>query len=183
MPRPPRCRRICSVPQAEAFGPLGCAQAEPILLSLDEYEVIRLVDLEGQTHEQCAVAAAIGIHYFCVNDLTVNYFINLELCRVAKMLKNLSVFIGNCDFHGVISFLCRVGLRCSTAPCRASAFAMPMLLPAANAVVAAGDAKGLCIHKARCDFAPCAFINFLYGRTRNIHLCSALLVGLPLKID
>ena len=54
MPRPPRCRRICSAPQAEAFGPVGCAQAEPILLSLDEYEVIRLVDLEGQTHEQCA---------------------------------------------------------------------------------------------------------------------------------
>ncbi len=28
--------------------------AEPILLTLDEYETIRLVDLEQQTHEQCA---------------------------------------------------------------------------------------------------------------------------------
>ena len=54
MPRPPRCRRICGVPQVDAFCPNGCENTEPILLTLDEYEVIRLVDLEQQTHEQCA---------------------------------------------------------------------------------------------------------------------------------
>lgn len=32
----------------------GVREGEPILLTLDEYEVIRLVDLEQQTHEQCA---------------------------------------------------------------------------------------------------------------------------------
>ena len=36
------------------FCPNGCENTEPILLTLDEYEVIRLVDLEQQTHEQCA---------------------------------------------------------------------------------------------------------------------------------
>lgn len=54
MPRPPRCRRICGVPQVDTFCPNGCGNTEPILLTLDEYEVIRLVDLEQQTHEQCA---------------------------------------------------------------------------------------------------------------------------------
>ena len=54
MPRPPRCRRICGVPQVDTFCPNGCEDTEPILLTLDEYEVIRLVDLEQQTHEQCA---------------------------------------------------------------------------------------------------------------------------------
>ena len=54
MPRPPRCRRICDVPQVDTFCPNGCENTEPILLTLDEYEVIRLVDLEQQTHEQCA---------------------------------------------------------------------------------------------------------------------------------
>ena len=34
--------------------PTGARNTEPILLTLDEYEVIRLVDLEQQTHEQCA---------------------------------------------------------------------------------------------------------------------------------
>ena len=54
MPRPPRCRRICSAPRVERFGPCDAAESDPILLTLDEYEVIRLVDLEQQTHEQCA---------------------------------------------------------------------------------------------------------------------------------
>ena len=54
MPRPPRRRRICGVPQVDTFCPNGCENTEPILLTLDEYEVIRLVDLEQQTHEQCA---------------------------------------------------------------------------------------------------------------------------------
>lgn len=54
MPRPPRCRRICGAPQVDSFYPSGSRAAEPILLTLDEYEVIRLVDLEQKTHEQCA---------------------------------------------------------------------------------------------------------------------------------
>ena len=53
MPRPPRCRRICGIPKDRCILPSGCEDAEPILLTLDEYEVIRLVDLERQTHEQC----------------------------------------------------------------------------------------------------------------------------------
>lgn len=54
MPRPQRCRRICAEPQVGAFCPDRCREAEPILLTLDEYEAIRLMDLEGRTHEQCA---------------------------------------------------------------------------------------------------------------------------------
>ena len=54
MPRPPRCRRICGVPQVDTFCPNGGEDVEPILLTLDEYEVIRLVDLKQQTHERCA---------------------------------------------------------------------------------------------------------------------------------
>ena len=54
MPRPSRCRRICDTPRVDTFCPIECKDAEPILLTLDEYEVIRLVDLGCQTHEQCA---------------------------------------------------------------------------------------------------------------------------------
>ena len=54
MPRPPRRRQICGVQQVDTFCPNGSENTEPILLTLDEYEVIRLVDLEQQTHEQCA---------------------------------------------------------------------------------------------------------------------------------
>ena len=54
MPRPPRCRRICGKPQIDTFCPNEGGGGTPILLTLDEYEVIRLVDLERRTHEQCA---------------------------------------------------------------------------------------------------------------------------------
>lgn len=54
MPRPQRCRRICCEPEFEKFSPSGAADTGSVVLTLDEFEVIRLVDLEKQTHEQCA---------------------------------------------------------------------------------------------------------------------------------
>lgn len=54
MPRPRRCRRICREPAYESFMPQGISCGEEVVLTLDEYEVIRLVDLEKLTHEQCA---------------------------------------------------------------------------------------------------------------------------------
>lgn len=54
MARPQRCRRICGMPQVRAFCPVQQQGEQPIVLSVDEYEVIRLVDLEGKSHQQCA---------------------------------------------------------------------------------------------------------------------------------
>lgn len=54
MPRPQRCRRICVLSKNDTFNPTNCRNNEPVALTLDEYEVIRLVDLEEKTHEQCA---------------------------------------------------------------------------------------------------------------------------------
>lgn len=54
MPRPQRCRRICSEPMYKEFSPADKAQHKAVVLTLDEFEVIRLVDLESHTHEQCA---------------------------------------------------------------------------------------------------------------------------------
>lgn len=54
MPRPQRCRRICREPEYDRFTPEGISGEPQVRLSLDEFEVIRLVDYEKQTHEQCA---------------------------------------------------------------------------------------------------------------------------------
>lgn len=54
MPRPQRCRRICCEPEFEKFSPSEATDTGSVVLTLDEFEVIRLVDLEKQTHEQCA---------------------------------------------------------------------------------------------------------------------------------
>lgn len=55
MPRPQRCRRICREPDYDRFSPNGIANKEVVILSLDEYEVIRLIDYEKMTHAQCAM--------------------------------------------------------------------------------------------------------------------------------
>ena len=54
MARPQRCRRICFEPEVCSFSPEGGAPGEAVVLSLDEFEAIRLVDAEGRTHAQCA---------------------------------------------------------------------------------------------------------------------------------
>lgn len=54
MARPSRCRRICFEPAYDSFIPKGISSGEKIFLTLDEYEVIRLIDLEKFTHLECA---------------------------------------------------------------------------------------------------------------------------------
>ncbi len=54
MARPRRCRRVCAEPAYRRFEPRPDAGAGDVVLTVDEYEAIRLVDYEKQTHEQCA---------------------------------------------------------------------------------------------------------------------------------
>lgn len=60
MPRPPRCRMIGGFPDYWSFAPDEAAQAEPVLLRLDEYETIRLIDHDGLTQEQCAAQMGVA---------------------------------------------------------------------------------------------------------------------------
>lgn len=53
MARPSRCRRICTEPDYDSFIPEGVSCGEDVVLTVDEYEAIRLIDLEKLTHEQC----------------------------------------------------------------------------------------------------------------------------------
>lgn len=55
MPRPTKCRRVCQFPQTLEFCPAQGAQGkDPIILTVDEYETIRLIDREDLSQEQCA---------------------------------------------------------------------------------------------------------------------------------
>ena len=54
MPRPQRCRRVCEEPEFNSFSPDGVSNNTCITLTVDEYEVIRLVDLEQLNHAQAA---------------------------------------------------------------------------------------------------------------------------------
>lgn len=55
MSRPCKRRRICAEPSCGRFGPLEKKDgAETIVMTLDEFETIRLIDLEGMSQQQCA---------------------------------------------------------------------------------------------------------------------------------
>ncbi len=60
MARPSRCRRVCAEPDCRGFVPQSEESAGEIVLTVDEYEAIRLIDYEGQTHKQCAVQMEIS---------------------------------------------------------------------------------------------------------------------------
>ena len=56
MPRPVKCRKVCHFPNVLEFLPADDnKKLPPIVLTVDEYETIRLLDKEGYSQEQCAV--------------------------------------------------------------------------------------------------------------------------------
>lgn len=56
MPRKVKCRKVCHYPQTLEFLPQNnnAQELEPIVLTVDEYEAIRLIDRRGMSQEQCA---------------------------------------------------------------------------------------------------------------------------------
>ncbi len=56
MPRPKSCRRVCAQPGHTVFKPAGVPACElgSVVLEMDEFEAIRLADLEGVYQEQAA---------------------------------------------------------------------------------------------------------------------------------
>ena len=68
MPRPRKCRRVCSVPERSQFAPVeGELAEEAVVLTVDEYEAVRLIDRERLTQEQCA--ARMNVSRGVVNKL------------------------------------------------------------------------------------------------------------------
>lgn len=68
MARPRKCRRICSLPKNACFGPVrgggeaaaSAAADEILVMALDEYETIRLIDLMEFTQEECAAQMGVA---------------------------------------------------------------------------------------------------------------------------
>ena len=56
MPRPRKCRTVYGLPKSKRFGPLDIENEnmKPVIMTVEEYETIRLIDLEGLTQEECS---------------------------------------------------------------------------------------------------------------------------------
>ncbi len=93
MPRPCKRRRICALPGCGRFGPKETSAAQPsITMTLDEFETIRLIDLENLTQEQCAAQMDVA-------RTTVQAIYNRARVKLAQCLVNQQeLFIQGGDY-------------------------------------------------------------------------------------
>ncbi len=106
MPRPCKKRCISSLPSYKNFGPLDCKANDVLLMSIVEYEVIKLIDLEKLTQAQCA--QRIG-----VSRTTVQSIYQKARETIAKALiegKTINIEGGNYTLRK--NRECKKGKRC-----------------------------------------------------------------------
>ena len=53
MPRPAKCRKVCRLPENAEFLPRGNETCRDVVLTVDEYETLRLIDRESFSQEEC----------------------------------------------------------------------------------------------------------------------------------
>lgn len=94
MPRPKRCRRICCMPNSTSFGPLDKDLFEKsiVVMTVDEFEAIRLIDLEGLSQEECSERMNVA-------RTTAQSIYNSARGKLAECLVNgLQLTIGGGDY-------------------------------------------------------------------------------------
>lgn len=94
MPRPRKWRRVCCMPGNRRFGPLDgeAAERQRIEMTVDEFEAVRLIDLEGLTQEECAQRMAVA-------RTTAQAIYNSARVKLAECLVNgMELSIGGGDY-------------------------------------------------------------------------------------
>lgn len=81
MPRPHKKRTVCCMPKNQSFAPVGTGGKETVVMSVDEYETIRLIDLDGFTQEDCAVQMGVA-------RTTVQSIYNKARGKIADVIVN-----------------------------------------------------------------------------------------------
>ena len=118
MARPKKQRRICAEPACSRFVPQCDPDAKAVYLTSDEYEVIRLIDLEQLTQEQCAAQMQVA-------RTTVTGIYDAARRKLAQMLvEGLALEIGGgdvtvCGNYGQCCGRCGIGkCTCDNPDCK-----------------------------------------------------------------
>ena len=94
MPRPRKCRKVCHLPHEKEFIPAnGCQNHPSIIMTVDEYETIRLIDKEGFSQEECG-------EYMHIARTTVQQIYTNARKKIAETLvEGLSLRIEGGDYQ------------------------------------------------------------------------------------
>ena len=80
MPRPVKNRKVCHFPPIVEFRPHNTEKAlAPVIMCVEEYETIRLIDKEGFSQEQCSA-------YMQIARTTVQRIYDLARQKIATAL-------------------------------------------------------------------------------------------------
>ena len=80
MPRPRKCRKVCHMPKICSFVPVGQdVNQKPVVLTVDEFEAIRLIDEQGFSQEECS-------SYMQVARTTAQAIYNTARAKIATAL-------------------------------------------------------------------------------------------------
>ena len=83
MARPQKCRKICRMPKVTEYIPVsrGAGGTGSIIMTIDEYECIRLMDKEGFSQEKCG-------RYMEIARTTVQAIYKSARTKIAEALIN-----------------------------------------------------------------------------------------------
>lgn len=89
MARPRKLRQVCDLPLNNQFGPIGNVRenSDTICMSVEEYETIRLIDLEGLTQEECAEIMGVARTtvqriYFNARKKLADFLVNAHMLNI-----------------------------------------------------------------------------------------------------
>ena len=114
-----------------------------------------------------AMAASVGINDLLIHDLTLINIIQLKLLGMTEVLEDFSVFVCDCDSHGICSFL--------------NDFLID--LNRFKFTMSACNQQPFPVHKGVGDLFSCAVINGRYGRPGYVHPRGTGFLGKPLVIQ
>ena len=114
MPRPLKWRKVCSLPESNRFGPLDIKASEDnsLTMTVDEYETIRLIDLEGFNQEECATQMNVA------RTTVQGIYINARKKLAESLINGKVLFIEGGEYR-----LCEgTGSNCNGGGCRRQRF-------------------------------------------------------------
>lgn len=81
MPRPRKCRKVCSLPKINEFAPSFKEEniSDIVTMTVDEYETIRLIDYQNFSQEECS-------EYMKIARTTVQQIYNNARKKMAKAI-------------------------------------------------------------------------------------------------
>ena len=108
MPRPVKWRNVCCLPKNDKFGPLNSSNEteNSLTMTVDEYETIRLIDLEGFTQEECAKQMNVA------RTTVQGIYIEARKKLAESLVNGKILYINGGEYKICVGFIGGCGRRC-----------------------------------------------------------------------